>query len=235
MLPARAPGAGSRRGLPAGACRARDGVVPVPTPPTPEVDESTPGKGGGSANPDDPVAGRDQFISTTLGHLPDDALVINVGCGVVRRFEPVCHSRYMATDLRMLPSVDFASDASALPVADKSVDMVLSLELLEHVPDPTAVLREIARILKPGGTAMVSVPSAVPPRRQRLLGVHGSGPRSPGFDRVRARPGARVRRNFRGARLPGRVLHGADLPCPASAESPFPEGVPRGGLLARPP
>jgi SAM-dependent methyltransferase len=108
------------------------------------------------------MARRDRFINDALGDLPDDALVINVGCGVVRRFEPVCHSRYMATDLRFLPSVDFASDASALPIADQSVDVVLSLELLEQVPEPTAVLREIVRILKPGGMAMVSVPSAVP-------------------------------------------------------------------------
>jgi ubiquinone/menaquinone biosynthesis C-methylase UbiE len=40
--------------------------------------------------------------------------------------------------------------------------VVLSLELLEHVPEPMAVLRELARILKPGGTVMVSVPSTVP-------------------------------------------------------------------------
>lgn len=134
----------------------------VPTPRTDGVGESTPVKSGGSPNPNDPIARRDRFINDALVDLPDDALVINIGCGVVRRFEPVCTSRYMATDLRVLPSVDFASDASALPIADHSVDVVLSLELLEHVPEPAAVLREIARILTPGGTAMVSVPSAVP-------------------------------------------------------------------------
>ena len=100
--------------------------------------------------------------SGELDRLPPEALVVNVGCGVVRRFEPVCTSHYLATDLRVLPNVDFSSDASSLPVADRSVDMVLALELLEHVPDPTAVLREIARVLKPGGRVIVSVPSTVP-------------------------------------------------------------------------
>jgi predicted SAM-dependent methyltransferase len=134
----------------------------VSTPPTVGVVESTAVKSGGSPTPNDPMARRDRFIIDALGELPHDAMVVNIGCGVVRRFEAVCHSRYMATDLRVLPSVDFASDASALPIADHSVDVVLSLELLEHVPEPTAVLREIVRILKPGGTAMISVPSTVP-------------------------------------------------------------------------
>jgi SAM-dependent methyltransferase len=85
-----------------------------------------------------------------------------VGCGVVRRFEAACPGRFLATDLRVLPNVDFASDASALPLADGSVDLVLSLELVEHVPEPAAVLAEIARVLKPGGTVILSVPSTVP-------------------------------------------------------------------------
>ena len=62
----------------------------------------------------------------------------------------------------MIPSVDFASDASALPLADRSVDVVLSLELLEHVLEPSTVLAELGRVLKPGDTVMVSVPSTVP-------------------------------------------------------------------------
>lgn len=107
------------------------------------------------------IARRDDFINERLTHLADDALVVNVGCGVVRRFEAAC-PRFLATDLRVLDNVDFASDATALPLADGSVDLVLSLELVEHVPEPAAVLREIARVLKPGGTVILSVPSTVP-------------------------------------------------------------------------
>jgi SAM-dependent methyltransferase len=131
----------------------------VPTAPTAHVDPAPPGHSGG---PNDPIARRDRFIDDRLAQLPDDALVVNVGCGVVRRFESTHPSRYLATDLRVIPSVDFASDASALPLADGSVDVVLSLELLEHVLEPGAVLAELARVLKPGGTVMVSVPSTVP-------------------------------------------------------------------------
>jgi SAM-dependent methyltransferase len=108
------------------------------------------------------IARRDDFINERLIQLPEDALVVNVGCGVVRRFESACPGRFLATDLRILSNVDFASDASQLPLADGSVDLVLSLELVEHVPEPAAVLREIARVLKPGGTVILSVPSTVP-------------------------------------------------------------------------
>jgi SAM-dependent methyltransferase len=51
-----------------------------------------------------------------------------------------------------------AGDAARLPFADNSFDRVLCSEVLEHVPDPDAVLAEIARILKPGGIFAASVP-----------------------------------------------------------------------------
>ncbi len=117
------------------------------------------GTAGGWTNA---IARRDDFIDQQLGGLPPDALVVNVGCGVVRRFESACPGRFLATDLRVLPTVDFTSDASALPLADGSVDLVLALELIEHVPEPATVLREIARVLRPGGTVILSVPSTVP-------------------------------------------------------------------------
>jgi SAM-dependent methyltransferase len=108
------------------------------------------------------LARRDRVINERLSALGDDALVINIGCGVVRRFEPVVTCRYLATDIRPLNNVDFSADAAALPVAADSVDLVLALELLEHVPQPLAVLRDIHRVIKPGGTVVISVPSTVP-------------------------------------------------------------------------
>ncbi len=47
------------------------------------------------------------------------------------------------------------ADAVDLPLADASVDQVVIRFLLEHVPDPSAVLRSAQRILKPGGRIMV--------------------------------------------------------------------------------
>ena len=121
---------------------------------------TSPVPGGRRRN--DAISRRDRFIDEHLAGLDADSLVVNVGCGVVRRFEPACRARYMATDLRVLPNVDFASNATSIPLRDNCVDTVIALELLEHVTDPGAVLRELARVLKPGGTVIISVPSAVP-------------------------------------------------------------------------
>jgi len=59
---------------------------------------------------------------------------------------------------RLQGVVDVFGDGAALPFADACVDAVLCLEVLEHVPDPQAVARELCRVLRPGGVAVVSVP-----------------------------------------------------------------------------
>jgi SAM-dependent methyltransferase len=45
-----------------------------------------------------------------------------------------------------------------LPFADGSFDRIVCTEVLEHVPDDRGTIREIMRVLRPGGTAAVSVP-----------------------------------------------------------------------------
>ena len=56
-------------------------------------------------------------------------------------------------------------DASTLPLASRSVDVVLLAEVLEHLAHPRRAGDEIARILKPGGVCLVSTP----PRLKFLL------------------------------------------------------------------
>lgn len=48
-----------------------------------------------------------------------------------------------------------------LPYADASFDLVCSLEVIEHVQDQFHFCREIVRILRPGGTAIVSTPNVL--------------------------------------------------------------------------
>lgn len=49
-------------------------------------------------------------------------------------------------------------DATALCFADASLDAILCLDVLEHVPDFRAALREFARVLRPGGVLLLTVP-----------------------------------------------------------------------------
>jgi SAM-dependent methyltransferase len=48
------------------------------------------------------------------------------------------------------------ADAQALPLADDSVDVVLSMHMLYHVPDIDRAISELRRVVRPGGTAMVT-------------------------------------------------------------------------------
>ncbi|KJS15107.1 MAG: hypothetical protein VR78_09230 [Hoeflea sp. BRH_c9] len=52
-----------------------------------------------------------------------------------------------------------AGDIRALPVADGSVDLVTATDVVEHVDQDEAALREIRRILRPGGVALITVPA----------------------------------------------------------------------------
>ena len=57
--------------------------------------------------------------------------------------------------------VDILASADALPIEDASFDFVLCTEVLEHCPDPAAVLAEIRRVLRPGGVVLLTTPFMV--------------------------------------------------------------------------
>jgi SAM-dependent methyltransferase len=114
--------------------------------------------------------------------------VLDLGCGAGRHaFEAYRRgARVVAADLdvKELPPVNamlaamrdageaappaaataLPADATRLPFADGSFDAVIAAEILEHVPDDIAAMAEIARVLRPGGTAAVTVPAWLPER-----------------------------------------------------------------------
>jgi SAM-dependent methyltransferase len=57
-----------------------------------------------------------------------------------------------------------AGDATAMPFPDGSFDVIIASEVLEHIPADQAALREISRVLAPGGTVAVTVPAWLPER-----------------------------------------------------------------------
>ncbi|HET6772755.1 MAG TPA: class I SAM-dependent methyltransferase [Acidimicrobiales bacterium] len=55
-------------------------------------------------------------------------------------------------------------DATRLPFPDRSFDRIIAAEVLEHVDDDMGAIRELVRVLRPGGTIAATVPSFLPER-----------------------------------------------------------------------
>jgi SAM-dependent methyltransferase len=72
------------------------------------------------------------------------------------------------------------ADAVSLPFADASFDRIIAAEVLEHIDDDDGALRELARVLRPGGTIAVTVPSFGPERLCWALSADYHAPRVPG-------------------------------------------------------
>ncbi len=78
---------------------------------------------------------------------------------LLRRAGNVCVSTDLAPDkLLPLTGARFRADAQALPLRDGMFDAIAMLHMLEHVDDDRRALREIRRVLKPGGQALIMVP-----------------------------------------------------------------------------
>ena len=85
--------------------------------------------------------------------------VLDVGAGN-QPFRPLLSSdvQYVAVDVSPTRGLTVVGSALALPFAGKTFDGVICTEVLEHVPEPAQALREMYRILKPGGLLYVTVP-----------------------------------------------------------------------------
>ncbi len=85
--------------------------------------------------------------------------VLDLGCGTqpYRPLVEACGAAYLGADMHRAGDIDIevAADGS-VPLADHSVDVILSTQVLEHVEDPRSYLRECRRLLKDGGRLVVS-------------------------------------------------------------------------------
>jgi SAM-dependent methyltransferase len=90
---------------------------------------------------------------------------------------------YVSLDLDS-PLADIHADITELPLEDDSFDLILCLHVLEHVPDDQRAMRELFRVLRPGGRAVIQVPiwpvpstfedptATTPTERERLFGQY---------------------------------------------------------------
>ena len=86
-----------------------------------------------------------------------DKVILNLGSGPRRH-----HQEIINIDAHPFLNVDIVADALNLPFRESSVDMVIAESLLEHLPEPQIAVREIMRVLKPGGHVYILIPFLYP-------------------------------------------------------------------------
>lgn len=96
------------------------------------------------------------------GLLKENSLVIDIGSKNSRGYSEgrlPKGSKLVCVDIEDGPGVDLVADAHDLHmIKDNTVDCVVTISTLEHVRYPQKIVKEIYRILKPGGIVYVSVP-----------------------------------------------------------------------------
>lgn len=113
-----------------------------------------------------------KMMTPRLNVQPDD-VIADVGCASgywTAHFGRRCRSAVGvdvdaasiadANELHRAPNIRFAvADAEALPLEDASCDKVLSVSVFQFVPQREQAIAEVARVLKPGGTFVMTVDS----------------------------------------------------------------------------
>jgi SAM-dependent methyltransferase len=108
----------------------------------------------------------DDFFSTRTALIEKGALILDVG-----GHKTIKRGQFdiRAFDLNVLVvnivennGTDIVADACRLPVATGAVDAVICAEVLEHIAELDKVVREIARVLRPGGLLLATVPFLFP-------------------------------------------------------------------------
>ena len=110
------------------------------------------------------------ILSLAARALPSEgARVLDVGCGTGATLEAIaaCHSAFgVDLELRGLGYCRrrgllrvAAARAEALPFPDGAFDLTLALDVIEHIQDDHAALRELRRVTRPGGHLLLTVPA----------------------------------------------------------------------------
>ena len=90
------------------------------------------------------------------------ARVLDLGAGDGRYKALFAGARYEATDFgkldKLYGDLDVVADLVALPIAPAAYDLLVCTQVMEHLPDPAAALRQMHAALRPGGTLWLTAP-----------------------------------------------------------------------------
>ena len=147
------------------------------------------------------------------------------GYGLDISQEAVSYARRLAAHKQVNERAEFdVGNVTHLPYPDESLNLIIASEIIEHMPEPEMVVGEIARVLKPGGQLILTMPieSHTPGHIHTLSSLEDlpsfanalaeSSPAGASLAlRLRRRPQTRLR--ARRSREEGR-LNSSDLSCP---------------------
>lgn len=107
-----------------------------------------------------------QLIAQTAATLPPSARVLDAGAGEGRFRDLFAHTRYTGVDLAVgdatwnYAGLDAINTLEQLCFADNTFDVVVFTQVMEHLPEPGAVIAELARVLRPGGLLILVAPQS---------------------------------------------------------------------------
>ena len=112
---------------------------------------------------------RDKWMMKHSNEIPNGSKILDIGAGGCPYKKLFSHCDYFSQDFVQLSSsqiqdktgygkIDYVCDILNIPVPDSSFDYIICTEVIEHVPDPISVIKEISRILKPGGNLLITAP-----------------------------------------------------------------------------
>jgi len=108
---------------------------------------------------------RDRFIADAAETIPTGSKVLDAGAGPCKYKPLFGHCDYFAQDFGLYEGkehaygeLDYVGDITSIPVPDNEFDCVLCTEVLEHLSRPELAIREFGRIIRPGGTLIITAP-----------------------------------------------------------------------------
>ena len=113
--------------------------------------------------------GRDIWVAQEATQIESGSFVLDVGAGSCPYESLFEHCNYVSQDFGRLDPIQLqdrsgygkiaiVSDINQLPIVSESFDIVLCTEVIEHIPEPIIAVHEMGRVLKLGGTLLLSAP-----------------------------------------------------------------------------
>lgn len=117
---------------------------------------------------------REQWLEKALSEVASGSRILDAGAGELQYKRFCQHLNYVAQDFGEYngegntnglqtgtwdnSKLDIISDITKIPEDDASFDAIMCIEVFEHIPEPIKAIEEFSRLIKPGGTLIITAP-----------------------------------------------------------------------------